>query len=192
VSGSRIGGAGTIFMRPAGYSYGTLIVDNDGKVAAAGSTVLTSVGTGLGTSVTATTLTDAAQAWYGPDYYAGTYFRANVAASATPTLDDDVISRVSANTTTVLTSADLPAGLTAGKTYRGIVALDQLEVRGGAQVVIAGDLIVYNGDAAMAAQLAVEDGSSLTVSHQLEVDGVSQASITGTVSANPLVCTDCP
>ncbi|PKN54765.1 MAG: hypothetical protein CVU56_24800, partial [Deltaproteobacteria bacterium HGW-Deltaproteobacteria-14] len=29
VSGSRIGGAGTIFMRPAGYSYGTLIVDND-------------------------------------------------------------------------------------------------------------------------------------------------------------------
>ena len=108
-----------------------------------------------------------------------------MAASATPTLDDDVISRVSANTTTVLTSADLAAGLTAGNTYRGIVALDQLEVGGGAQVVIAGDLIVYNGDAAMAAQLAVEDRASLTVSHQLEVDGVAQTDITGTVSANP-------
>jgi len=192
-NGSRVGGAGTIFLLPRGYSVGTLVVDNDDRVAADGSTVLASIGVGTAANVTATTFTDATKTWYVPDYYAGTTFRADLTGGGTPTLADDVISTVVGNTAIRLTSSDLPAGFSTGSGYRGFVGLDQLEVRGGAQVTVDGDLIVYNGDVSSgAAALAVGDGASLTVTHQLEVDGVPQASITGTVSGNPLVCTDCP
>jgi len=189
--GARVGGAGTIYMLPEGFTLGTLIIDNDGLTADADSTRVASVGSGTSTAVTATTLSDTTQTWYAPDYYVGTRFRADVAENATVTLDDDTVSRVDANTMLVLTSSTLPA-LSGGETYRGFCAVDQLEVRGGAQVLFEGDLIVYNGDAATAAQLAVEAGASLTVGDQLELDGVNQANITGTVTANPLVCTDCP
>ncbi len=93
---------------------------------------------------------------------------------------------VVSNTATAVT-ADTLYGATSGAAYQGLTILDQLEVRGGAQAAVRGDLLVYRGDAWSASDtdLAVGAGASLTASRQLELIGVT--TITGAVSGNPLV-----
>jgi len=186
--GSRFGGAGTIYLLAAGATLGDLIVDNGGLNAPLDSTPLATVGAGVSTAVTATTLEDTARMWIAPDYYAATYLRPDLAASAALSLDEHIVSVVSANTSLSLTSPDLPLGLVAGADYRGLTRVHRLAVRGGARVLAEGDLLVYGGGLLdPPGQLVVEAGAALAASHQLELVGVSCAAMDGDISGAPLV-----
>ena len=187
---TRYGGAGTVFLLPSGAPRGTLVIDNGGQGAQASSTLVDTIGIGTIAASplpTATTFSDPTAGWLDGSNYAGTRFRADVANDGgTTTLSDDPVSTVVSNDATEVV-ADTLYGATSGATYQGLTILDELEVRGGAQVVIRGDLLVYLGDAwsASDADFAVGAGASLTASRQLELLGVT--TITGTVSGNPIV-----
>ena len=191
--GSNDGGAGTLYMLPAGAAYGTLILDNDNRTAQASSTVLATIGSATNDGVAGATLTDVSANWNEPDYYVGTYFRGDVTNDAgTPgTLDDDTLNEVFANTDTTVTTDSFPAAVGTGDTYRGIVVLSRLEVRQGAQVLSQGDLLVRAGDTHSAAGTFDVPAGSLSATHTLELCGVSVT--TGTISAGSIVTgTSCP
>ena len=187
---TRFGGAGTVFLLPTAATRGTLIVDNGGSAAQASSTLIDTIGIGtIGASPlpTATTFSDLSAGWLDASPYAGTRFRADIANNGgTATLADDPVSIVQSNTATSVI-ADTLRGATSGATYQGLTVLDQLEVRGGAQVLVRGDLLVYRGDAwsATDASLVVGAGSALSASRQLELIGVT--TVSGSVTGNPLV-----
>jgi|GEM_PF-1120262 len=189
---TRVGGAGTIYLLPSGATFGTLVIDNGGQAAVAGSTFIDSVGAGTIDAdplPTATTFSDAAAGWLDDSPYAGTRFRADVGDDGgTVTLDDDPISVVVSNTATEVTADDL-FGAAAGATYRGLTIVEQLQVGGGAQVLVRGDLLVYLGDAWSGSDdvFVVAPGASLAASHQLELLGVPLANVSGAVTGAPLV-----
>lgn len=195
-TGYGVGGAGTIFMKATSQTYGDLIIDSADKVAPVNSTVLPSIGTGLWTAVSATTLTDLGQLWIS-GMLKNLMVTSKVAQGAA-TLTDDVVHTVSSNTANVLTVT--PSGVDTiaaiGDTYRGIIRLNRLEVRKKAQVLYDGDILVQTGDlhSADAAAFDIPTGSKLTAT-VIELVGKVQAKITvaGAVTATQkLICADCP
>jgi len=141
------------------------------------------------TAVTETTVEDTTRTWPAPDYFAGTLFRADIHASATETLDDDHLSPITANSALLLTSPDLPAGLVTGASYRGVSVIDRLTVRGHAQVLAEGDLLIYGGDGgAVPETFTVAPGATLQSTHQLELFSVECDQVEGAVTGQPLVC----
>ncbi|TNF24168.1 MAG: hypothetical protein EP329_25530 [Deltaproteobacteria bacterium] len=195
------GGAGTIFMRSSTDTYGALIVDNEEYNSFANSTPIATVGQGTILTLTAgapdDTLLQSSLSWLTPDYLAGTMLRADIADNATATLTDDAVSTVVTNLNDRLTAPGMTAYAANGDTFRGLVVVDELEVRGRAQVQVNGDVLVYDGDVSGGTSkvFTVPTSAKLTVDHQLEIYDVLQANIVtvgSTIVAGSLVCIDCP
>ena len=188
-------GAGTVYLQAAGETWGTLVIDNGGGNTPDGSTPLLTVAGGVVDLLSDEALTDLDGAWEA-DYYQGARVRPDIAASATTTLADDVMRRVLThdNQTLTLEGGGLTAVTAPGKTYRGITALRQLEVRGNARVWTAGDLLVVDGDVSggAAATFVVASGAKLESAATLDLSAVPTAAVQGDITGSPLICADCP
>ncbi len=190
------GGAGTIYVKADTQTWGDLLVDNAGRNAATPSTVLLGVGGGTSSSLSATVLEDVTATWE-PGRYAGYLVDPNIAQGGTTSRLDDTVYTILDNTYTTLTvdlgpMTDVAA---TGDPYRGIYVFDHLELRGNARVATeaGNDVVVLNGDRHSAAgAFDVPSGSSLEAA-LIELAGIQQANITGTITANDaLLCADCP
>ena len=195
------GGAGTIFLRSSTDTYGALIIDNEEYNSFAASTPLLTVGQGTILTLTSgapnDTLLQSTLSWLTPDYYAGTMLRADIADNGTATLSDDAVSTVVTNLNDRLTAPGMAAYAANGNTFRGLVIVDELEVRGRAQVQVNGDVLVYDGDVSggTGKVFTVPANAKLTVDHQLEIYDVLQANIAtigSTIVSGSLVCINCP
>jgi cysteine-rich repeat protein len=164
----RQGGAGTIFLEPAGATWGDLVVDNRDVRTAGDSTPLVDLGSGTVQSVTATVLRADRSLWV-PGALAGYLVNPNVAQGDPDTLTDDAFFRVTGNDAAALTltpangSQPLTAVSGAGRTYRSVYVFDNLQVRGRARLGTTGDILVLSGD--------VQSGDATT----LRAEGVIRA-----------------
>ena len=184
-------GAGTVWLADKGTTAGTLIVDNGGNAPTVAVTPLPMPGTGTVLEVTKTKLTEYGK--FAPDRHAGWWVNPNVAQGDPTTLSDDSLAYITGNDADNLFFSPVygvPNHTEVGATYRGILVLSRLEVRGEAKVVVPGDLLVEDGDlhSTPAAQTPFDvTGASLTV-NILEVLGASAASVTGNITANAVWC----
>jgi hypothetical protein len=141
-------GAGTVYLRSATETYGSLIVDNNNSTALADSTPILLVPQAQLVTVTATTLGDPGASfpagrfvntWVNPDI--------NQPGSANGLMSQSLY-RISSHTANVLTVTG--SGLTAvaqtGDIYRGVLALDRLSVRRRADVIVPGEVLVTSGN----------------------------------------------
>jgi hypothetical protein len=80
-----------------------------------------------------------------------------------------------------------------GQPYRAVVRLKNLEITGGAQVLVPGDLLVLEGDLAGGdlTRFHVGASSSLTGS-TIDLQGVTPATTSGTIAVMSLLCSGCP
>jgi hypothetical protein len=165
------GGAGTIYLKHSGLTYGALLIDNGSTVvwnASMGKTPLLSfAGTITGVTAASKTITlDTASKISAPkrntattpvfsvnynNWIKGVQLRPDVnLVDGTPTVwSDDQILTVTANTSNVLTVAeDISAYSLVSKTYRSIDILDYLEVGSNTFIETYGDVYIKTGSLA--------------------------------------------
>lgn len=146
---NKNGGAGTIYLKTLSETYGQLIVDNEGQLSDPESTPIPSVPQGTVSSVAGTSLFDFGAGLF-PTRYDGSWFNPDVnqAGPNSPLLGQQLFYITSHSATEFVTSGSVPLGTIAspGETYRGILPLDRLEVRGKANMSVLGDLLVLSGD----------------------------------------------
>ena len=164
------GGAGTVFLKHSGLTYGALIVDsgnptslvfNSGTTflpSLAGTVSSTPSGGVLPVSVTSTPALGAAYA----GLYAGLRVRPNLAFNnGTPNnwADDNVLT-VSTNDASSLTMTNAFGNISSGQSFRSIDLLDNLEVGGSATLESNGDIYLLNGSLSLpnTGNLAYTDG----------------------------------
>ncbi|NUN13291.1 MAG: hypothetical protein HUU55_06600 [Myxococcales bacterium] len=146
---NKNGGAGTVYVKSAGQSYGSLIVDNNNMITDPQSTRLPVVAQSVVTAIDAGSLTDFAANWWVDDYV-GTFVNPDVTQPGMVTgLTTANLYKVTANTTNKATVSGLPAintVATVGDTYRGVLIFDTLDIRNKARVKLAGDMLVQSGN----------------------------------------------
>jgi hypothetical protein len=168
-------GAGTVFVRTTAQTYGDLIVDNGGSIA---STPLVSVPSGFVNGLTSDALHDSSQAFHGRELV-GLWVNPNVEQNATATVTDDTLFRVTAQNETTLTLDGDPMAVAHERdTYRGVLVFDNLEVRNGAQVRTAADVLVLGGDRSSGNGTRFALSGSVEA-HYLDLPGVERLSLTG-------------
>ncbi len=173
-AGEKPAGAGTVFVRTAGQSFGDLIVDNNGSLA---STTLVSVPNGFINGMTATSLLDSSQQFLGNELV-GLWVNPNVRQNATATVTDDTLFRVTAHDETSLTLDGDPTGVASERdTFRGVLVFDNLEVRNGAQVRTTADVLVRGGDRSTG-DTATFASSGAVEAHYLDLVGVERFILT--------------
>lgn len=151
------GGSGTYFSRSKSSDWGRLIVDNNGFSCSADSTRLIGPGTGAVEGITALTLTDNDANWES-EAYAGVWVNPRSGQGGTSLVDDELY-QILSNTGIKLTMAggDMGDVLTMGEVndamgqgapieYRETHVFTELEVRGNARLMTAGDILVLAGD----------------------------------------------
>ena len=81
---------------------------------------------------------------------------------------------------------------TVGETFRGVLVLGELTVRGQAQVSMDGEILVWGGDGTSpAGSFAVAQGSSLTAAALDIHSAASIGAITGAITVDKLMCGGC-
>ena len=191
-AGFTNGGAGTIYIHKLTDTLGTLIVSNGGLAAPAASTPLVTLPEGELTAVTATTLV-LDQLLTTDGRFVGGEVNPHISQGA-PTLADDTVFLITGHTATTLTVAGNPTSTAAaGDTYRSIFRLLNLEIIGGAKVQTSGDVLVMEGDLSSGdtTTFAVGTGAALTAG-VLDLQSVTPAGISGTVTTDTTLCTGCP
>ncbi len=124
------GGAGTVYLKSSSQMQGDLVIDNQDLDTNDNSTPLLSIGSGIVSTITATSLTNDLAAWT-PGSLKG--------ATINPNVNQGTIFTVIDNTSTTLyvdpADGDLTAVATAGNTYSGVIRLYTLTLRGKAKVL---------------------------------------------------------
>jgi len=137
-------GAGTMFLKGATDTWGTLVVDNRGIASAPGSTPLPVVPQGVVDAVAGAVLTDhdanlRANDWTGYLMIRTSRWFGRRRRERHPRGDGELAHDVHARRAA--------RGLhSAGKTYRGVHVFDNLQIQGKADVDVAGDLWITEGD----------------------------------------------
>lgn len=187
------GGAGTIALKASVDSRPTLIVSNQGLLAPAGSTPLPGLPAGTVTAEAATTLTSSVS-FGDANRHVSSTFNPRVGQGLATLLDDTVFDVASHTGSVVTATATGVSGISVvGQPYRAVVRLKNLEITGGAQVLVPGDLLVLEGDLAGSdlTRFHVGASSSLTGS-TIDLQGVTPATTSGTIAATSLLCSGCP
>jgi hypothetical protein len=142
-SGARFGGAGTVYLKNTLDGSDHLIVDNRGINTAEGSTVLRTLGKGVITELTATTLTNSLAAWL-PGSLKGMKFAPDATKNKLFTVLDNDATTIRTDTL----EGDLTQFATPGTMYSGTYSFSNVSVVGKARLnsldrfVIAGNLSV--------------------------------------------------
>ena len=120
-STQRTGGAGTVFLKPSGQTFGDLIVDNGGR-ATVTKTPLVSVNINNTTAFTAASVTNGVASFLGPNHLAGEYLIfGNDTSKAWP---------IVANTATAITvTPDANFTPANGTSFRGLFQFNSLTVK---------------------------------------------------------------
>jgi hypothetical protein len=141
-------GAGTIFVLPNGAAWGTLIIDNASATnATANTTTLVALTGGTIQSLPANNTILDASANFLENTFVGSYLNPDVAQGlANRRVDDTIFPIVANGIQTVTADSNISSIAAAGKTYRGIIRVNNLEIRGGARVSMPGDIVVLEGD----------------------------------------------
>ncbi len=174
------GGAGSVYVRGPGQSYGDLTLDNDGV---AGTTVLPALGAGVAQagSSAAVLATDRAKAI--PAYFVGhwveVYDGASKALKGTAQ-----VSSIGPDGLTVTLDADL--GVAEGDLWQGVYRFDDLKIAAGESLVsddpirVAGEQVIASGtvrtDRIEAGRLRIAAGATLT--HYPTTNSASPESLT--------------
>lgn len=147
------GGAGTIYLKHSGLSYGALMVDNNNiiKYLNGGTTVLPSLAGTVtsapsGTNLPVTVVTSPSLSASYTDVYIGMRLRPNVAyTNGTPAdwTDDNILTVASNNGTSLTTTAAI-SGVNSGDTFRTVEFLDEMYLGGGAVLESNGDVYLTN------------------------------------------------
>jgi hypothetical protein len=146
------GGAGTIYLRHGGSTWGDLIVDNNNAIVhkGGGVTRLLSLGGTVAPTVTSTqfgvTATPSISTGM-TNMYAGLRIRPNLNNDqGTPSnWSDDLIVTVASNTTSTVTTQSAFSGVAASDSFRSIDLFDHLDVGGMAILQTYGDIYVTAG-----------------------------------------------
>ena len=189
--GAADGGAGTVFFRDAGATWGALVVDNGGMASQNG-TALPTIPEGTIDEVLAGSITD-----YGAElpsgFFVGYLLNPKLGQGAA-TLADDKTFWVSGHTASKLsvTGEDLTGVTAAGQSYGGVFIFDSLEVRGKATLLTAGDVLVFSGDISTGGSaFTVEEGAKVQCG-TLDLYQTPHAQVTGDIVAETLLCPGCP
>ena len=183
--------AGTIWLQGASDTYGTLIVDNGGQVPTTADTVLNMPG--QGTVLEVTKLKIAEYGAFTPDLHTGWWVNPNVAQGDPATLVDDSVAYVTGNDKDNLffsPSSGVQLHTQVGATWRGLLRIARLEVRGKARVTAPGDLLVLDGDlhSPVTAPLTFDVADGSLIANILEVPEAGISTITGAISAAHVWC----
>jgi hypothetical protein len=158
-TGTKNGGAGTVYLKSTIDSSDSLIVDNRGIDAGEGSTPIHALGSGVVTDLTATSITTSGAAWQ-PGTLKGLKFNPDVTKNKLFTIVDN-------DATTLLidpTEGDLTQVTAMGLTYAGTYAFTKMTVAGKARVSCLDRFVI-------ATELTV-DGSTF-VSNNIAADKVT-------------------
>ena len=157
------GGSGTIYLKGATAPQGSVIVDNNGLNSPENGTQLLVVPEGQIEQLSAKTITNQA-ADLPENLYVGTQLNPDVSQGGAGLLTDKLFD-VTSNTIIEITIGlgDLTSVASQGDTYRGIVVLGNLEVRGKAYLYVNGDMMVLEGDLHSNDSSTLETGANTTV-----------------------------
>ena len=143
---AHAGGAGTIYLKSAAQTYGDLIINNNNTTSNSGLTSLPIPTLSTSGTVTSTVLTASAfgNAYGLANQFLGFYFNPNTAQNGTLALMNDLFFPVLSNTTGAITisSGDLTSVASSGNTFKAVLYLDNLEIRGKGKLDFAGQQIV--------------------------------------------------
>ncbi|PKN57038.1 MAG: hypothetical protein CVU56_12925, partial [Deltaproteobacteria bacterium HGW-Deltaproteobacteria-14] len=174
---SVFGGSGS-FFRAVGGAAGDLMFDNKGNLPASDSSPLVFQGTGQVTDRSQNgdyadqRLEDTGSVFDTYGSLADYAINPNVAQNGTPSLADDVVFTIVANDAadpsvlldvSAADGVDVEAVAPAGSTWSAFYELDNLEIRGRAQVVADAQLLVHDGDLASLSDTVFSLGGGLTV-----------------------------
>ena len=147
------GPSGVLYLRPKGTLYGDVILGS-GEQLGTGSNTNSLVGApwlltvpeGEITAIGDNFITSTGAGWT-EDRYVGLWVNPNVAQGVADDLTQDVLFRVVKNTGDTLFLGGNPTGVAqVGATFRGILPLDNLELRERAAFQVAGDVLILGGD----------------------------------------------
>lgn len=179
------GGAGTVYLRGPGQTYGDLIIDNKGVSSFANSTPLVSVGSGTILALSDAALTDLSATWT-VDLYVDTWLNPNADQGNPHSLADDVLFQITSNSATVLNLADDATTVAAaGDAYRGTTVLDSLEITGDGRLFTGGDLLVLEGDYE-SGNLTTFKMTGALVANTFDIHDVSVMNVTGLMTVGKL------
>ena len=183
--------AGTVWLRAAADEAGTLIVDNGGNSPTVAETVLPMPAQGTVLEVTKTKISEYGK--FAPDRHAGWWVNPNTAQGGAKTLMDDALAQISGNDADSLFFSPawgVQNHTAVGATWRGVLRVSRLEIRGKASVVAAGDILVLDGDlhSPTGGTTAFDVSSGSLTANILEVPGASGATITGVIQVQTLWC----
>ncbi|MCM2280035.1 MAG: hypothetical protein NDJ89_18330 [Oligoflexia bacterium] len=148
------GGAGTVYLKHSGLTYGDLIVDNGGNThyTWTGRTPLVSMAGTVNGEPGTNTLPVSVSSSPGltaafTNLYSGMRMRPDLAFSNGTINDwsDDNVLTLASNSATVLTMTGAFGGVSNGASFRSIDILDHVEITGNSWVQSNGDLYVLNG-----------------------------------------------
>jgi len=172
-------GAGTIYRRVAAAA-GDLLVDNGGKKAFADSTALPIGGTGTIDQLTDSNMSDFDAVFMEPNMLVDYQVNPN-SGVGTATLTDDPTITVIGNSAQELQTAGTPklTDITAtGNVWRAFLRVDNLEVRGGAQLFLDGELLVMDGDIRSGDKTTLATDGGIRA-HTLELFSVNSVQLLG-------------
>ena len=193
-----MGGAGTVFLRHMTGTDGRLIVDNGTHEAHSltGVTRLPSVTEGLTLLVQGDQLYNFGA--FTPDVLVGLTVDPNIDQGSSVSLSDHLLFTVTENTADglILTPRDDGAVLSEiaalGKSYRGVLPLDELTVLGQAMLVTDGDLLVWEGDGmSEAGSFEIGDDAAIAARGLDVVTATSLSHISGDIAVDQLMCGGC-
>ncbi|WP_257457450.1 IPT/TIG domain-containing protein [Archangium lipolyticum] len=174
---TKPGGAGTVFLKSNTQTWGDLIVNNRGTVASTPLPTLpeTSI------EVVGADRLENSRLTMVPGLYSGYLVNPDTAQNGTATLTDDTFLPLKTNSETQFLVDGDPRPLTApGRTLRAVFVFDNLEVRGGAQLETAGDILVHGGDRASGDSLTLRLGGAVNARY-LELANVDRVVYEGTI-----------
>ena len=193
-TGGTGGGAGTIFLKSAAQNYGDLLLNNNNAAMTIGGngnyTRINIPSASTSTALTATSLSATGTSFnegsYGyTGHLQGLSVQPYTGENSTTTLTDDHFFPIQSHTSSVLTTNTTPypnmtaytsdAGAAGAYPYRVGLILDNLEVRGKANVLATGPVLAYSGDISSGDTISVVMGGYF--SGPLEF-GTSPTSIT--------------